>query len=332
MPKVSVIVPVYNVEKYLDRCVQSLINQTLQDIEIILVDDGSPDLCPQICDRYATEDKRITVVHKENGGLSSARNAGLKIAAGDYIGFVDSDDDVELNMYERMSSIADQNTVDFVMSDYLRIPQSGNLYIKTLNIDEGYYDKDKIRKDIFPQLIMGENLEYGPLLSVWHCLYRKRFLDEFSLTFSESVKWSEDNLFSAIMGYHCNSFYYLKGEALYHYYQNAGSITTAYRNGAWDVYSCMHRQLHEFFDGVDDYDFSRQLKLHIIFYACNSIGQEIIRPRNEAIRGIRNVLNSQYLAEAFQGFSFPRVSIKLRIQLLLIQWKQATLLYIIKKY
>ena len=99
MPLVSIVVPVYKVEKYLERCVKSLLCQTLHDIEIILVDDGSPDRCPQICDEYASRDERIKVVHKRNGGLSSARNAGLLVATGSYIGFVDSDDDVRIDMY-----------------------------------------------------------------------------------------------------------------------------------------------------------------------------------------------------------------------------------------
>ena len=91
-PKVSIVVPVYNVERYLDRCVESLTSQTLSDIEIILVDDGSPDSCPAMCDDYARRDNRITVVHKVNGGLSSARNEGLKYISGEYFMFVDSDD------------------------------------------------------------------------------------------------------------------------------------------------------------------------------------------------------------------------------------------------
>ena len=90
--KVSAIVPVYNVEKYIYRCVDSILNQTFSDFELILVDDGSPDNCPQICDEYAKKDSRIKVIHKENGGLSSARNAGLDIASGEWISFIDSDD------------------------------------------------------------------------------------------------------------------------------------------------------------------------------------------------------------------------------------------------
>ena len=97
---ISVIVPVYKVEKYLNKCVQSIIQQTYTNLEIILVDDGSPDNCPQMCDEWAKKDSRIVVIHKKNGGLSDARNAGIAVAKGKYIGFVDSDDYIESTMYE----------------------------------------------------------------------------------------------------------------------------------------------------------------------------------------------------------------------------------------
>ena len=112
MPLVSIIVPVYKVEKYLKRCVDSLTNQTLRDIEIILVDDGSPDSCSTICDEYAEKDERIKVIHKENGGVSSARNAGIDAAAGEYIGFVDSDDWIEQDMFERLMKNTQQYDAD----------------------------------------------------------------------------------------------------------------------------------------------------------------------------------------------------------------------------
>lgn len=100
---ISVIIPVYKVEKYLDECIQSVINQTYKNLEIILVDDGSPDNCGKICDEYAKKDNRIKVIHKENGGLSSARNAGLDIARGEYISFIDSDDYVSKDFIKNMS-------------------------------------------------------------------------------------------------------------------------------------------------------------------------------------------------------------------------------------
>ncbi|MBU3841903.1 MAG: glycosyltransferase [Candidatus Fusobacterium pullicola] len=112
MPKISIIVPVYNVEKYLRKCVDSILNQTFKDFELILVDDGSIDTSGKICDEYNLKDNRIKVIHKENGGLSSARNAGLDIAQGEYIGFVDSDDWIELDMYEELYKICKENDTD----------------------------------------------------------------------------------------------------------------------------------------------------------------------------------------------------------------------------
>lgn len=101
-PLISIVVPIYKVEQYLDECVESLIRQTYKNIEIILVDDGSPDRCPQMCDEWATRDNRIQVIHKKNGGLSSARNTGKDVAQGEFIGFVDSDDFVDERMYEKL--------------------------------------------------------------------------------------------------------------------------------------------------------------------------------------------------------------------------------------
>ena len=111
-PKISVIVPVYQVEETLDKCVESIIGQTYKNLEIILVDDGSPDNCPAICDSWAEKDSRIRVIHKENGGLCSARNAGMDIAAGDYLGFVDSDDCIEPDMYQLLVENAASTQAD----------------------------------------------------------------------------------------------------------------------------------------------------------------------------------------------------------------------------
>lgn len=111
-PKISIIVPVYKVEPYIHKCIDSILNQTFKDFELILVDDGSPDNCGNICDEYEKKDIRIKVIHKENGGLSSARNAGLDIAIGKYVGFVDSDDYIEKDMYEILYSICEENKCD----------------------------------------------------------------------------------------------------------------------------------------------------------------------------------------------------------------------------
>ena len=330
-PAVSIVVPVYNVEKYIDRCINSLVSQTLTNVEIILVDDGSPDRCSEICEQWAKKDGRIVVIHKMNGGLSSARNAGIESAKGKYIGFVDSDDDVELDMFERMLSVAEDNKVDFVMADYLRVLTNGERYLKTLDIETGLYDKEKIRKVIFPNLIMRECIDYGPLLSVCHCIYNTDFLKKNDLKFDEEVRWSEDNIFSAILGYQANSFYYMKGEGLYHYHQNPGTITTSYRKSAWKVYCTMNDHLRDFFEQITDYDFSRQLNLHMIYYACNCIGMECSREKEEALQEIEHILHDDKLVSAFRMDKMPAVPIKLKLQLLLMKYHRSKLLYSIKK-
>lgn len=119
MPRVSVIVPIYNVENYIQACIDSILTQTYPHIEIILIDDGSPDLCGKICDKYAALDDRIRVIHKENGGLSSARNAGLEFAIGEYIVFVDSDDTIHAKFIEILIGLCDQYDCDIAQCDFL---------------------------------------------------------------------------------------------------------------------------------------------------------------------------------------------------------------------
>jgi len=158
-----VIVPVYNVEKYLEKCLNSIVNQTYQNLEIILVDDGSPDGCGAICDKYAAQDQRIRVIHKENGGLSSARNAGLEIATGEYINFVDSDDWIEPDMYEYLLSGAQQAGADIVVCGmFEELPDRQHCHswhdAETFNTEEG-----------LEQLFLRKKYSH----SAWAKLYRR---------------------------------------------------------------------------------------------------------------------------------------------------------------
>lgn len=124
---ISVIVPIYNIEQYLRKCIDSILNQTYKDLEIILVDDGSPDKCPDICDEYTKKDSRIKVIHKANGGLSDARNAGLDIAQGEYISFIDSDDYIDEYMYEDMLSAIENSDADLCICGYDRVNGAGEI-------------------------------------------------------------------------------------------------------------------------------------------------------------------------------------------------------------
>ena len=316
----SIIVPVYNVEKYLMRCVNSLIAQTYRDYEIILVDDGSPDACPGICDTLAASAENIRVIHKPNGGLSSARNVGLSAAKGDYIGFVDSDDAIAPSMFEEMLSAAKSCNADIVMADYIRVLKNGEQRLISTNLPAGAYDKAKLIQYLYPSLIMGENLDYGPLLSVWNCLYNRRFLERHHIRFAEDVPWSEDNLFNAIAGYRAESFFYLKSRGLYYYFQNPGTITTSYRPGAWEVYKRMNRYLENFFSFRKDWDFRCQLQLHLLYYACHVIRMD----RDKT--NIRCVLKDLHQCCLFKHFRMPSVSLKLKIQLWLMKYQCVSIL------
>ncbi len=162
-PLISVIIPVYKVEEYLNKCVDSVINQTYKNLEIILVDDGSPDNCPKICDDYAKQDKRIKVIHKKNGGLSDARNAGIDMANGEYLSFIDSDDYVEKNYISFLYNLAKKYNSDLTMGkQYVRYSN------KTINTGSGsLYELNSY--DALDKILYGEDLD----VSAWAKLYKK---------------------------------------------------------------------------------------------------------------------------------------------------------------
>lgn len=143
MPKISVIVPIYNSEKFLKRCVESILAQTFNDIEVILVNDGSTDNSPSICEDYAKKDKRIVVINKPNGGLSSARNAGLDIAAGEYIGYVDSDDYIAPEMYGKLLAACESESADVAECGLYVVNENDDVILQsyfTKKLLSGSYD------------------------------------------------------------------------------------------------------------------------------------------------------------------------------------------------
>lgn len=172
-PKISVIVPIYNVEAYLDRCLDSIVNQTYKNLEIILVDDGSPDGCSQLCDEWSRRDNRIIVMHKENGGLSDARNAGLEIASGDFIGFVDSDDWIESDMYECLYDLLCRFSADIAICGSNSVDSEGRV------VGVGKFPKKVVGYEdvvVFEdEKIMEAHLKKTNDINsgVWNKLYRK---------------------------------------------------------------------------------------------------------------------------------------------------------------
>ena len=199
-PKVSIIVPVYNVEKYLPCCMDSLLHQTLTNIEILLVDDGSPDNCPAICDEYAIRDHRVKVIHKKNKGLGYARNSGIEIATGEYIAFVDSDDYVELNTYEKLYHLAINTNADVVYFVFRRFNEHGNTWMETTNrAEKRYHTKEDIRGLMLNMIAIEPKAVSELIIKCSSCcaLYRHDVIKRHEIRFkSERDLMSEDLLFN----------------------------------------------------------------------------------------------------------------------------------------
>lgn len=192
MPFLSIIVPIYKVEEYLPKCIESIISQTFSDLEIILVDDGGADNCPDICDAYAEKDERIKVVHKKNGGLVSARKAGMKAATGKYAAFVDGDDSIARDMYEAMCQAARQADADIVIEGFEFVyPDRVELWQDKVGCGE--YDKKGLMQSIYPVMMCHDNgLTRNVAPALWNKIFRRELLDSILSGMNEGIRDGED--------------------------------------------------------------------------------------------------------------------------------------------
>ena len=210
---ISVIIPVYKVEKYLDKCIRSVVNQTYTNLDIILIDDGSPDGCGEICDEWAEKDKRIRVIHQQNAGVSAARNAGLDIASGDYIAFVDSDDYIHTDFLQTLYSNITANDADMAICGYCEVDEQGQSFVSE--------DKETIEERLLDNTSALEYLSIGKTKNqVWDKLYKKALFAEVRFPIG---KIHEDNFVTPRLLYACTRIHVTSRE-LYYYVQNPTSI------------------------------------------------------------------------------------------------------------
>ena len=224
---ISVIVPVYNVEKYLRKCVDSILAQTYGEFELLLVDDGSPDGCPQICDEYAERDSRVRVIHKPNGGLISARNEGIRACTGDYVCIVDGDDwaDVHMLRFIHDTVSASPEPPDMVLFAAHNVFED-RMEETVNNVPEGYYDRERLEKEVFPYLLTDtrNGLQVGVIQAhTWDKAFRRELLLE-HYTRDERIRVFTDVPMTYECLFHCRSAY-ICNEHLYMYNKtNEGSI------------------------------------------------------------------------------------------------------------
>lgn len=339
--KVSVIIPVYNTQKYLDRCMESLTNQTMKDIELIIVDDGSKAECARLCDEWGEKDSRIKVIHKKNQGLGFARNTGIECASGKYLAFVDSDDYVSLNMYQKLYERAKMQSADIVVGGYIKKYGNG--------------DEKEFRYEGIPSVLADEQIisvllanmlgappEYFSDdyigMSVWKNLYAREIFEKYSVRFpSEREYISEDIIF------HINYLKYAKCAAVitepyYYYCQNGQSLTTTYREDRFEQILKLYLYENELLNNMDALDSGKlQLQRTFIANARVCIMQESANGRRTkqvqaAKKRIERICENKTLQQVLREFPYERLPWKQRIFSGFIQKKKKNVLYILADF
>lgn len=335
---VSIIVPVYNTQEYLHQCVQSLLSQTYTHLEILLVDDGSPDECPALCDIYAAKDNRIQVFHKENGGLSSAREAGIRNASGDYIMIVDSDDWIDLDTVACCVETVQKDQADCVMFGYVREHPGKSIDTLLFNSDFSY-DEAQSEKKIHRRIVglAGEELHepqrIDSLSSVCMKLYRTEVARKGRIVSERVVGTSEDTIFNLYALDGCRISYI--NRCFYHYRKtNAQSITSAHKPNLAEKWDVMYSVIQEYIAGS-----GKEKEYHAPFLnrvACGMIGLGLNEVGSEEslwkkARRIRRILNKPLYREAFKQLDISHCGIKWKVFFLLCKARAAFPLTILLK-
>ena len=265
MPKVSVIVPIYNVEKYLEKCINSLLSQTLEDIQIILVNDGSKDNSGNIAREYEKNNKnRIIYVEKENGGLSDARNHGLKYATGDFIAFLDSDDYIEKNAYEEMYNKAIEENADYVECDFIwEFPNK-------IRVDKQYPYKNKKEMLSFVRVV------------AWNKLIKRQLITDNNLEFPKGLRY-EDVEFTYKLIPFVNKFAYVD-KPFIHYVQREGSIATVQNERTAEIFTVLDNVI-EFYKKNNIYEeYGDELEYNYARYLLCSSLKRMCKIKDKTIR------------------------------------------------
>ncbi len=325
---VSIVIPVYNVEKYLNRCVDSVVNQTYQNLEILLVDDGSPDNCPQICEEWAAKDERIRVIHKENAGLGMARNTGIQKATGKYICFFDSDDYVAPDIIEQAYGLAERTNAELTFFGMATVNEKGTVTAERIPCAERMvYTGEEVRQIVLPDLIHDGAKEariHNLSLSACTCLFSMELIHRTRWRFvSERDILSEDS-YALIALFDAVSTVAILPQTGYYYCCNRNSLTQTYRPDRYvkicDFYEeAVHLQtVLEYPEVVKE----RIGRLYLAF-VVGALKQMAIAPEPLAVRmeKVRSVVLDSTLREVLQGLDISCYSRKIKLLFLCLRYR-----------
>ena len=311
---VSIVVPIYKVEKYMHKCIDSIINQTYKKIEIILIDDGSPDNCGKICDDYAKKDSRIKAVHKENNGVSSARNLGIEISTGNWIAFIDSDDWIENDYIEQLFSIANKDGSDIALCGYNRI---NNNSIQTINVANGkieeYNSYDFLIKTLNPQTAFG----------LCHMKLIKKDCIQ-NLRFDENLVVGEDALFNMQLSKNIKKAVFYK-KALYNYRNNSNSVVKRYDDNYAKKYmesmkKCKEYITSNYTDSKIKQNYYNYVAYHVMLVSVNYC----FHPENKnkhKIKLLKEICSYDIFKEGILNCNFENISLTRKVTLFTLKHK-----------
>lgn len=308
---VSAIVAVYNAEPYLARCIDSLIGQTLTPIEIILVDDGSTDGSAAICDAYASRDKRIVVIHKQNGGQTTARNAGLAVARGSYVHFVDSDDWLDHTMYEQLYTQATQDDADIITCDSV-FHNGDTEIIARQHVPAGTYNKAEMIEHVYPNLIYsGRFFYFGIYAAMWNKLFKRELVRPNIVAVDPAVRIGEDGLTTFATFLDANRVCVVD-TPLYHYRDdNTTSLTRSYCREQFDSALLLIDYLRQIAaKHIDTYDLTNQIDIYLLYNIRSIIIEEFYYRHKKPFRSryayIRRIVTHPAVIEACMRVDYSR--------------------------
>jgi len=279
----SVIVPVYNVEKYLHQCVNSILGQTFSGFELILVDDGSSDDSPNICDQYGSADKRVTVIHQKNGGHTAARFKGLAIASGEYIFFVDSDDWIELNALELVHNSLAKNDADIVTFDNYYNYFDRQTIVRQ-SIPTGCFNKSDLMKKIYPRMIYSGNFfTYGVHASMANKVFRRSIIEPNMAYVDKRIKIGEDGVATFASFLDAEKVCNLKNKCLYHCRNDNVSVTRSYCRGQFDSAVVLVDVLRQVNSEKSVYDLSEQIDYYLLYHVRSVFVEEFYFKHSEGL-------------------------------------------------
>ena len=313
--KISVVVPIYNVEPYLRKCLDSIVNQTYKNLEIILIDDGSPDKCGSICDEYAKMDSRIIVIHKENAGLCAARNDGIQKAEGEWIAFVDSDDWLETDYYERIVASLSNKNVDVFCLNKVIMEYKSNTKIKTtFDKQSFFYSSHAEMEQLMIKVLLPGDKKTSTLGGCWEKIYRTSFLKDKYLFFDTSCMAWEDLWFNFQVFDKANK---VAGHALagYHYRMVENSITKGFNPQKIEIGYDFLTKLHSYLeDRKISNEMQQALDVRAIEVVINSLNAYQFHPKylentKTQAKQIREIIRRPYFQQAIHsgcndGFSW----------------------------